>query len=103
MTRDQFDAAFREARCVLRVMLEKPDPRSGRVPTKADKAAAEEQWIAGVGSSSRGAGFKALGALSEPMFLSNGALFAYRHGLYYTDRTSWRGWVKDRLARRKAA
>ena len=34
--------------------------------------------------------------------LSQGALYAYRHGFYYTDRTSWQGRVKEALARRAA-
>lgn len=103
MTRREFRDAYRAARVVLRVMTRGADHR-GRQPTPGEQKAAEEQWIAGINGKTRDA-FLAVAAslkdVAKP--LSVPALYAYRHGLYHTDRTAWRGWVREKLATRRAA
>ena len=103
MTRTEFTLAFREARNVLRAMLERPD-RYGRVPTKGGQKHAETLWIAGCAGKNRLAYLSAAAAgAREHHALSNGALYAYKHNLYYTHRTAWRGWVQEKLSKRVAA
>ena len=103
MTKTRFIAAYREARNVLRAMLEKPD-RYGRVPDKAGQRHAEALWIAGCASKNRLA-YLSLGQAGtrEHHALSNGALYAYKNGFYYTDRHAWRGWVHEKLHGAKKA
>ena len=103
MTRTAFTFAFREARNVLRAMLERPD-RYGRVPTKGGQKHAETLWIAGCAGKNRLAYLSAAAAgAREHHALSNGALYAYKHGFYRDSRFSWQEWVHEKLSKRVAA
>jgi hypothetical protein len=98
MTRKQFNALYREARVCLRGFTD----MKHTTPESRDRA--ETQWQHAVQSFRAPAYLACVGRLSPPKAtLSQGALYAYKHGFYYTDRTSWQGWVREKLARREAA
>lgn len=98
MNRTEFTAAFREARMALRIFA---DTTSSHRRPLAERQEAEARWH-NLLNTGRAAACEAVGAgLSQKTFLSNGAIFAYRHGLYTPD-SSWVAWTRKKLATRKA-
>ena len=100
MKRKQFNALYREARVCLRGFTD----RTNTTPESRDRA--ETAWQHAI-VSWRAPAYLACAAKLSPVegkaSLSQGALYAYKHGFYYTDRTSWQGWVRGKLAARRAA
>lgn len=98
MTRSEFRAAYREARIQLRTFAD----TSGKYPL-GQRRDAESKWQAAWGTWREPAYRACVDRLTPDggrPWLSNGVLFAYRHGLA---RDGWMRWVREKLGRRRAA
>jgi hypothetical protein len=107
LTRAEFEEAYREARVNLRTFTAtRGSSATDFVHRPGDRRAAEDRWAVAWRTAKWPAYRACVDRMSPPegkATLSNGALYAYRHGFYYTHSTSWQGWVKQALAVKVAA